>query len=487
MSTVISSALRSQLAAVGWGLLALMLVVSPGCQQSPGAANQAAAKPNVTVATPVRMPIVEWDEYIGRLEAVDSVNVRARVSGYLSRTCFDEGQMVEAGELLAVIDQRPFQAEVSRNQALVEAAKAELKQAQSTAAQTLSEKQRVDIRRGLADKHVVRSRTLRQGNATTAEDLEVREAELAEAESEVVVAAAKIDSANSAVAAAQSAVGVAQANLDLAELNLKYTEIRAPISGRISQRYITEGNFVSGGSDDSTLLTTIVSVDPIHCYFDADEQAHLKYTKLAREGIRPSSRDVRNPVYMALANERDGFPHKGHMDFVDNRLDRDTATMRARAIFPNKDQDLTPGLFTRVRIPGSPRYDGVLVPDRTIGTDQAEKFVFVVDAENKVQRKMVTLGPMSHGLRVIRSGLAGDERVILSGIQRIRPGDEVTALVGNIDVGTESLPDDYSPVPQSEWLTPPRATAANTESPASATTAAQPSVIQPASNEVRQP
>ena len=450
------------------GLLLLMWVIpclASGCSRAAADAKGSAAKPSVVIATPVRMPIVEWDEYVGRLTALDTVDVRSRVSGYLAATHFQEGQLVKENDLLAVIDQRPFLAEIKRSEADVSAAQGQLKQAKAAEEQATAEKHRSEIRRDLAQKRLARTTQLRQSNAATMEEYEVREAEFAEAESELVVANARIDSAKSAVVASEAAVGVAEANLSLSKLNLQYTEIRSPISGRISLRYVTEGNLVSGGTADSTLLTTIVSLDPIHCYFDADEQAFLKYTQLARQGIRASSRDVRNPVYMALSNEREGYPHQGHMDFVDNRLDEETATIRARAILPNHDLDLAPGLFARIRIPGSARYDAILVPDRSIGTDQAEKFVLTVGDDKRIRRQVVRLGPISHGLRVIREGLTGDERIVVSGMQQVRPGMDVDMTVDVITPGKESLPDEYEPVPEERWLTPKRKTAANAGAP----------------------
>lgn len=438
----------------------ICLVLS-GCFDSQIPAAKTTRRPNVSVATPIRMPIVEWDEYVGRLAALETVEVRARVSGYLGTTTFQEGQIVNAGDVLAVIDQRPFRAEVSRSEANLGAAKAQLGQSRSAAGEAEAEMKRAEVSRDLARSRQKRAEGLRQKNAIAAEEAEIRTAEFAQAESDVAVARAHIESAHSAVVAAQAAVDVSQANLETAQLNLQYTEIRAPITGRISRRYVTEGNLVSGGASDSTLLTTIVSVDPIHCYFDVDEQAYLKYVRLAREGVRASSRDVRNPVYIALGNEREGFPHWGHMDFVDNRLDNTTGTMRGRAIFPNKDGDLTPGSFARVRIPGSPKYEAMLIPDRAIATDQAEKYVLLVGKNDRVERKTVTLGPMSHGLRVIRTGLTGDEQVLLSGQQRARPGTEVTVTVDTVVAGQESLPDDYEPVPEEKWLTPKRSMAAN--------------------------
>lgn len=415
----------------------------------------------VVVAKPVILPIVEWDEFVGRLAPIESVQVRARVSGYLASTSFEEGQLVRAGDIVAVIDQRPFLAEVTRNEANMDAAKALLIQASAAVAQSMAEKERAKIRRDLTKKQFDRNEELRKKDATAIQDFEISEAEYEQAEAELLVAGSRVDSAEATIAAARAAINIAQANLDLAMLNLQYTEVRSPIDGRISNRRITEGNLVSGGTNDSTLLTTIVSLDPIHCYFDADEKTFLKYVQLAREGKRPSSREVRNPVFVALANEQVGFPHQGHMDFVENRLDEETGTIRGRAILPNKNLDLTPGLFARVRLPGSPRYDAILIPDKAIGTDQADKFILTVDESNKVLRKVVTLGPISHGLRIIRTGLDGTERVVLSGQQRARPGTEVAVTVDVVTPGKELLPDEYEPVSQENWLTPKRSAAGN--------------------------
>ena len=419
----------------------------------------------VVVAKPVILPIVEWDEFVGRLAPIESVQVRARVSGYLASTSFEEGQLVRAGDIVAVIDQRPFLAEVTRNEANMDAAKALLIQATAAVAQSMAEKERAKIRRDLTKKQFDRNEELRKKDATAIQDFEISEAEYEQAEAELLVAGSRVDSAEATIAAARAAINIAQANLDLAKLNLQYTEVRSPIDGRISNRRITEGNLVSGGTNDSTLLTTIVSLDPIHCYFDADEKTFLKYVQLAREGKRPSSREVRNPVFVALANEQVGFPHQGHMDFVENRLDEETGTIRGRAILPNKNLDLTPGLFARVRLPGSPRYDAILIPDKAIGTDQADKFILTVDESNKVLRKVVTLGPISHGLRIIRTGLDGTERVVLSGQQRARPGTEVAVTVEVVTPGKELLPDEYEPVSRENWLTPKRSAAGNVAIP----------------------
>lgn len=427
------------------------------------------ARPNakVVVAAPLKMSIVEWDEFVGRFAAIESVNVRARVSGYLEETRFQEGQLVQAGDVLAVIDRRPFVSEVNRNRANLKAAEALLAQANAAVSQAESTSKRAQIHRDLTIKEFNRQTSLRRQNATAQQDFEIAEAELAQAEADVAVAASGIESAKSSIASAQAAISVAKANLDLAELNLQYTEIRSPIVGRISHRYVTEGNLISGGSNDATLITTIVSMNPIHCYFDADEQTYLKYTRLSSEGKRPSSRDVRNPVYLAVADEVGVYPHQGHMDFVENQMDVNTGTIRGRAIFPNDDLKLTPGLFARVRLPGSPRYEAILIPDKAIGTDQAEKFVLIVNAENKIERRLVTLGTLSHGLRIIRKGLEGNERVVISGQQRARPGAEVSVTEEQVKPGPEPLPDDYQPVPEEKWLIPKRKPAANVDVPVS--------------------
>lgn len=455
------------------------LLFIAGCAK-PAVADAAAApkpKPAVVVGKPVVMPIVEWDEFVGRLEAIETVEVRSRVSGYLASTSFDEGQLVRAGDLLAVIDQRPYLSEITRSRANLEEAQAQLGQAKSAVAQAEAEGKRSGIHRDLAKKQHDRNTILIKQKATALQDFEISEAELAQSEADVVVARSRIESAQSTVTAAQAAVNIAQANLELAELNLQYTEIRSPIDGRISSRYVTEGNLVSGGTNDATLLTNIVSLHPIHCYFDADEATFLRNVQLSRDGKLPSSRDVRYPVYVALSNERDGYPHVGHMDFIDNRMDQHTGTIRGRAILPNEDFHLTPGLFARVRVPGSPRYEAILVPDKSIGTDQAEKFVMTVDQEQKVVRKSVTLGPMSHGLRIIRSGLTGDELVILGGLQRAKPGAEVSASLETVAVGKEVLPDEVEPVPQEKWLTPKRPAAGNVLLPKPLAAPNQPAVL----------
>lgn len=436
-----------------------------GCSDSQSSAESPKPPPTVTAASPVRMSVVEWDEYVGRLAPLESVDVRARVSGYLAETRFQEGEIVDAGDLLAIIDQRPFLAEVRRNEATLRAVQARLEQAQSDASKADADLKRAAISRDLAESRKQRAEALRRKNAATVEAAETRATELAQSESDVAVARAHVELTHSMVAAARADIDVAKANLETARLNLQYTEIRAAITGRISKRLVTEGNLIIGGENDSTLLTTIVSVDPVHCYFDTDEKSYLKYVHMAEKGFWDDSRNVRSPVYMALASEKGTFPHWGHMDFVENRLDNTTGTMRGRAIFSNKSGKLTPGLFARIRIPGSLPYETILIPDRAIMTDQAEKYVLILDKKDHVQRREVTLGPISHGLRIIQAGLTGVERVILDGQQRARPGKAVIVKSDTIVIGEESLPNKIEPVPREKWLTPRRNVAANVMSP----------------------
>lgn len=331
---------------------------------------------------PEQREIIEWDEYTGRLAAIDSVEMRARVSGYLDSIHFKDGDLVEQGQLLFVIDPRPFEAELREARADLSARNAAVE---------------------LAESNFERGRRLVEQNALPREQFEIRRNEAREAE---------------------VAVEAAEARVEAAELQVEFTRIRAPISGRISDYFVSRGNYVSGGSAQGTLLTTIVSIDPIYCEFEVSERDFLKYARLARSGQRVSSRDRPNVVYLQLADE-DGFPHEGQMHFVDNRLDAASATMRGQAIFDNPEGYLTPGLFGRVRLQGSERYEAILIPDRAIGTDQSERFVMTIGADGTAQRTTVELGPLVDGLRVVRSGLAPDDRLIAEGLMRVLPGAPV--------------------------------------------------------------
>ncbi len=371
--------------------LALLLV---GCDRPQAA--PAPAPPKVTVSRPVVREVIEWDEYTGRLVAVESVEVRARVSGYLQSIHFTDGAIVKKGNLLFVIDPRPYQAELDRAKA---------------------ESQLANARLELAKSDYARAQRLLQVRAISEEEADTRASRQRET---------------------QEQLQAARAAVDAAKLNVEFTRITAPITGRISRKLVTEGNLINGGTAQSTLLTTIVSLDPIHCYVEADERAYLKYVRLAQEGKRASSREARNPAYLALADET-GFPHKGYIDFVDNRLDPNTGTMTGRAIFPNPDFTLTPGLFARVRIPGSGKYEALMIPDEAIGTDLSQKFVFVVNDQSIVEYRAVQLGPIISGLRVIREGLKPEDWVISKGIQRARANIKVDPERQEVPLREENL------------------------------------------------
>lgn len=364
---------------------ALLLLVA-GCGGSPP---PAMAPPQVTVATPLVRNITDWDEYPGRLAAVESVEIRARVNGYLQSVHFQDGALVRRGELLFVIDPRPYQAALDGARAAHNRARVQ----QESAARDLERGQ------GLVASRVISDRDL--------------------------------DALSSTKLAADAALAAAAAAEQAAALNLAFTRITAPISGRIGRKLVTTGNLVTGDGNDTTLLTTLVSVDPIHVYFSADERAFLRYTRLAKQGIRPSSRTVANPVRLQLADE-EGFPHEGVMDFVDNRVDEATGTMQGRAIFANPAGDLTPGLFGRVQLLGEGPYEALILPDQAIGTDQAQRLVYVVGADNVVTPRPVRLGRSLGALRVIRSGLKPTDRVVINGIQKLRPGNVVTPVEGQI-------------------------------------------------------
>lgn len=329
--------------------------------------------PKITVAEVVSRDVTDWDEFTGRLEAVNSVAIRPRVSGYVAAIRFDEGALVRKGDLLYEIDARPFQAEVDR-------LRAELARANATVQRATSELQR--------------AKRLSSDNAMSPEEIDRRAAFAAES-------------------AAQ--VNAVEAALRAAELNLAFTRVTSPIAGRVGRAIVTVGNLVSSGPGEATLLTTVVSLDPIYASFEADEQTFLRYGKFARAGKR---------VQMALATDRD-FPREGNMDFLDNQINPATGTIRGRTIFRNLDLSLTPGSFVRLRVPGSTSYRAFLIQDRAVGTDLDKRYVYVVGANGTVEYRVVQLGPIVDGLRVVRSGLAPADVVVINGLQRVRPGAQI--------------------------------------------------------------
>lgn len=432
-------------------LLLSFFVCLVGCNQQ----NSAAPTPNlpvVTVAKPVTKQIVEWDAYTGRLEAIDFVEIRARVSGYLKTTHFDEGQIVNKGDLLFIIDPRPYQAELNGARASLSQANSQLIQAKAQLEEAKAQYQQSEAQLVLSTAQLNRARSLKSKNVTTQDELDQQEAAYLQAKADHEASQAGISSAKATIETAHAVIEAAKAGIDTAQLNLDYTRIYAPVAGRISRKNVSEGNLINGGTTNSSLLTTITSVKPIYCNFDANEQDVLKYIRSAQAGKRASSREAKNPVFLGLIDET-GFPHQGHMDFVDNRFDPDTASMRARCVFPNKDQVLIPGMFARIRIPGSDSYDAVLIPDSAVGTDQSSQYVYHV-VDDIVQRRIVKLGPIVDGLRVVREGLSGSESLIIEGLLQARPEMKVTSQPGTIEVVEDGLPDSYEPLPPEQWISP---------------------------------
>jgi RND family efflux transporter MFP subunit len=368
----------------------LLLVACSGSAPPPAAP----PPPEVTVALPLDREITEWDEFTGRLVAAESVELRARVSGYLASVGFEEGELVEPGELLMVIDRRPFEAALQRARAEVAAARARLELAASE---------------------------------------EQRAGELAR---ERLVSAQELDNRRQRRAEATAQLAAAEAWERAAGLDLEFCEIRAPIAGRIGRRLVTGGNLVRGGENESTLLATIVSLDPIHVYVSADEQVYLRFLRGARAGTRPSLRENRIPARLRLADEA-GWPHEGYVDFVDNQIDAATGTIQGRAVFANPDGVLTPGLFGVMQVRGVGPYRALLVPDIALASDLARRIVWVVGEDDVPVAREVTPGRLVGTLRVITGGLAPDDRVVINGMARIRPGQPVRPVAGEIEVPAE--------------------------------------------------
>ena len=371
--------LRSTSTFAALSLLALAVAACSKAQE------QAAAPPPpaVTVATPTVRTVTDWDEFVGRFEAIQQVQIRARVGGFVDSIDFKDGTIVKAGDLLYVIDPRPYTATLLQAQGQLADAKA-----------------KVD----LAERELARAMELVRTNA---------------------VSEAAVDQRRQQSQAAQAAVLQAEGALKRAELDVSFTNVTAPIAGRISRHLVSVGNLVQGGEAGATVLTSIVSMDPIHIYFDMDEATYLKNNRLWHEGRRPSSRDTPNAVQIMLSGETKPS-HEGNMDFVDNRLDVATGTLRGRAVVPNTDLSILPGQFARIRVIGSAPYEALLLPDTAITNDQSRKIVFVVNKDDTVEMRPVTLGPLDQGLRVVREGLTKDDRVVVDGLQRARVGAKVT-------------------------------------------------------------
>jgi multidrug efflux system membrane fusion protein len=354
--------------ALAAGLLMTVIATACSSQADPGAGMP--PPPEVSVAQVLNKDVSRWDEFTGRVTAIETVDLRPRVSGYVQQVAYQEGQEVKKGDLLFVIDPRPYKARLAQAEADLERARAEARLAQ------------------MQDK---RAQTLVEAKAISREEFETRRA---------------------ASTQGDAAVRAAEAALDNARLDLQFTTVRSPINGRAGRALVTEGNLATA---DSTLLTTVVSQDPVYVYFESDEQSFLRYQELARKGERA---ETKNPVRVGLASEQ-GYPHEGTVDFVDNQVDASTGTIRARAVLKNPDRIFTPGLYARVQLQGSGQFKAMLIDDKAVLTDQDRKYVYVLGEKNAATRKDVKLGPVIDGLRVVSSGLAPTDKVIVHGVQKV--------------------------------------------------------------------
>jgi multidrug efflux system membrane fusion protein len=375
--------------AAGVPAILLVLFVS-GCHSAPGDAKKPAPMP-VNVSYPVQRKVTEYSELTGRTAAVDSIEVRARVWGYVDRYLFKEGMLVQKGDVLFEIDPRPY--------------KAALAQAVGKLASAEARAQRLN-----AD--FARAQRLVKTNSIAYEEYDRVTGDLAEA---------------------KAAIEAQKAAVDQAKLDLDFTKVTASVSGRVGRALVTEGNLVQAGPTGGTLLTTLVSVDPIYAYFDVDERTVLRVRQMIREGKVQSARDVTWPVYLGLANE-DGFPHEGTINFVDNQINPKVGTLRLRGVFANKDETLSPGNFVRVRIPIGLPHDAILISDRAVDSDQGQKIVYVVESDNTVGVRQVRLDGLFDGLRAVESGLSMSDRVLVTGQQHVRPGMSVTPTVVEMPV-----------------------------------------------------
>jgi multidrug efflux system membrane fusion protein len=358
------------------GMTALLLFSGIGHSGSKPQTGTSIALPEVTVAEVIYRPLREWQEFSGRLQAVNTVDIRPRVSGYVDRVAFTDGARVKKGQLLFQIDPRPFQAEVER---------------------LVAERTRSVSDLELAKANRARAERLISAHAISREEYERQVA---------------------AEASAQGALGSIDASLQEARLNREFTEVRAPIDGHVSRAIITAGNLVTSTS----LLTTLVSDDPVYVYFDADEQTFLRYAKAKHD--HPQASTGASDVYIGLVDEN-GYPHPGQLDFIDNQVDANSGTIRARAALANPDGRYTPGLFARVRLVGGEDHDSVLIEDRAVGTDLSKKFVLTLTKDNHIEYRLVELGPEINGLRIVTQGLAPNELVVVNGMQHVRPGQTV--------------------------------------------------------------
>ena len=385
--------LRVGLRAAWLPVAASLAFALAGCDKKAAGAAPAMTPPEVAVVTVEPTTIHQWDEFTGRIAATDAVDVRARVSGYVQRIAFKEGDEVKAGDLLVVIDQRPYRA-------ALETASAQLERARAVAQLAQTEEKRAQF--------LIAQRA---------------------------ISPAELDTRHAAASQANADVHAADAAVQTATLNLSFTEVRAPIAGRLSRASLTVGNLAQA---DQSVLTSMVSIDPVYVYFQPDEQAYLRYAALVRNGARTRNG---SPVRLGLANEQ-GFPHQGVVNFIDNQVAPGTGTINARAVVPNTDRALTPGLFARVRLDASGESSAIQIDDKAVLTDQDRKYVYVVGAENTATRKDIVVGSLVDGKRVVRSGLTAGDKVIVNGVQKVfAPGMPVKPVpLASADTPTPTSP-----------------------------------------------
>jgi RND family efflux transporter MFP subunit len=386
-----------------WRLAILISLIAAGLVGCRAKAPMGAAPPppDVSVAHPVQRDVVEWDTYTGHLQSPEMANVVARVSGLIMEMPFEEGAMIKRGDLLALIDDRPYKAEYDSK---------------------VADRQKAEAALSIANVTFERLSGLKKGTAGA-------------------VSQQGVDNAAAEVSQAKAALAAAKAAEEVARLNLEWCRVLSPIDGRVSNKVVTVGNLVNGGSGFSaTLLTTVQSVSPIYCYVDVDENSVLKYQRLAKERALLSVRDGKVPCYVQLGDET-GFTHKGVIDFVDNHVDVTTGTMRIRGVLKNESGKLVPGMFARLSVPGSGRYHAVLVPDVAIGNDQSQRDVLVVDKDNKVAVRPIKLGALFGDLRSVVSGIGAEDRIVVNGQMHARPGAPVKPIDVKIKVDEANFVD----------------------------------------------
>lgn len=433
--------------------VAIAFLIS-GCSKSSDQSQQQRQMPTVTVAKPLIENIIEWERYTGRLQPVETVDIQAQVSGPLVSTFFAEGEIVKEGDLLAVIDPRPFEVARSKAEAAVSVAQANLQRSEAMLLQAIAQQHQAQSAEALASTRYENAHRALESNSIAREQMDERESEYAQAKAQTEAANANVSSAQAEIINAQASILSANAELERAELDLEYTTIEAPISGRIGRLLVSKGNLIQSGSASGTVIATIVALDPIYVHIEAAEQDLLKYLRQSTFEDRLKS-DKRHPLYLALLDE-DGYPHAGQIDFAENQVDQETGTILVRGILSNSSLELTPGMFASIQIP---RHLGeksatMLVPDEAITSDQDQRFVLVVGPDAVVYQQPVTLGPIAEGLRVIRSGLTGEEQIIISGLQYVFPGMPVNTTEGVIESKpmNNGLPEFIEPITRDQWI-----------------------------------